>query len=188
MFPTEFFEFFLFFSQFVTHFFSPKINVTPHFLPSNKTTWFQGWRRWSNIWHMEIMSIFIFWCGAMCKVKEAEIWQPWVANGHNAHTRDSREACQAIAFYDNFTPEKSRPIKIEPLSIAWILLNKRHRKNSRRIPSSPLPRIGGDSESRSRMKHVHIHNINATLFQCNSHRQSIIEVTCTYCATWQARA
>jgi len=38
MFPTEFFEFFLFFSQFVTHFFSPKINVTPHFLPSNKTT------------------------------------------------------------------------------------------------------------------------------------------------------
>jgi len=27
-------------------------------------------------------------------------------------------ACQAIAFYDNFTPEKSRPIKIEPLSIA----------------------------------------------------------------------
>jgi len=52
------------------------------------------------------------------KMKEAEIRQPWVVNGHNAHTPDSREACQAIAFYDNFTPEKSRPIKIEPLSIA----------------------------------------------------------------------
>jgi len=50
-------------------------------------------------------------------LKEAEIRQPWVVNGHNAHTPDSREACQAIAFYDNFTPEKSRPIKIEPLSI-----------------------------------------------------------------------
>ena len=53
----------------------------------------------------------------MYNVKEAENRQPWVVNGHNAHTPDSREACQAIAFYDNFTPEKSRPIKIEPLSI-----------------------------------------------------------------------
>jgi len=68
-------------------------------------------------------------------LKEAEIRQPWVVNGYNAHTPDSRKACQAIAFYDNFTPEKSRPIKIEPLSIEWILLHKRHRKNSRRIPS-----------------------------------------------------
>ena len=51
------------------------------------------------------------------ELKEAENRQPWVVNGHNAHTPDSREACQAIAFYDNFTPEKSRPIKIEPLSI-----------------------------------------------------------------------
>ena len=76
-------------------------------------------------------------------LKEAENRQPWVINGHNTHTPDSRDACQAIAFYDNFTPEKSRPIKIEPLSVAWILLHKRHRKNSRRIPSSPLPRIGG---------------------------------------------
>jgi len=50
-------------------------------------------------------------------VKEAEIRQPWVINGHNAHTPDSREACQAVAYYHNFTPEKSRPIKIEPLSI-----------------------------------------------------------------------
>jgi len=54
---------------------------------------------------------------AMSLVKKAEIRQPWVVNGHNAHTPDSREACQAIAFYDNFTSEKSRPIKIEPLSI-----------------------------------------------------------------------
>ena len=54
----------------------------------------------------------------MYVLKEAEIRQPWVVNGHNAHAPDSREACQAIAFYDNFTPEKSRPIKIEPLSIA----------------------------------------------------------------------
>ena len=51
-------------------------------------------------------------------LKEAEIRQPLVVNGHNAHTPDSREACQAIAFYDNLTPEKSRPTKIEPLSIA----------------------------------------------------------------------
>jgi len=50
-------------------------------------------------------------------LEEAENRQPWVVNGHNAHTPDSREACQTIAFYDNFTPEKSRPIKIEPLSI-----------------------------------------------------------------------
>ena len=50
-------------------------------------------------------------------LKEAENRQPWVVNGLNALTPDSREACQAIAFYDNFTPEKSRPIKIEPLSI-----------------------------------------------------------------------
>jgi len=52
------------------------------------------------------------------ELKEAEIRQPWVINGHNTRTPDSREACQAIAFYDNFTPEKSRPIKIEPLSVA----------------------------------------------------------------------
>ena len=51
-------------------------------------------------------------------VKEAEIRQPWVVNGHNTYTPDSREACQAIAFYDNFTPEKSRHIKIEPLLVA----------------------------------------------------------------------
>ena len=45
-------------------------------------------------------------------LKEAENRQPWVINGHNTHTPDSRDACQAIAFYDNFTPEKSRPIKM----------------------------------------------------------------------------
>jgi len=39
-------------------------------------------------------------------LKDAEIRQPWVVNGHNTHTPDSREACQAIAFYDNFIPEK----------------------------------------------------------------------------------
>ena len=44
-------------------------------------------------------------------MKEAEIRQPWVVNGHNTHTPDSREACQAIAFYDNFTPEKSTTYK-----------------------------------------------------------------------------
>ena len=31
-------------------------------------------------------------------LKEAEIRQPWVVNGHNAHTPDSREACQALRF------------------------------------------------------------------------------------------
>ena len=51
-------------------------------------------------------------------LKEAEIRQQWVVNGHDTHTPDSRKACQAIAFFNNFTPEKSRPIKIEPLSIA----------------------------------------------------------------------
>jgi len=57
-------------------------------------------------------------CDCNNNLKEAEIRQPWVINGHNTHTPDSREACQAIAFYDNFTPEKSRPIKIEALSVA----------------------------------------------------------------------
>ena len=53
-------------------------------------------------------------------VKKAEIRQPWVINRYNTHTPDSRKACKAIAFYDNFTPQKSRPIKIEPsrLSVA----------------------------------------------------------------------
>ena len=53
-------------------------------------------------------------------LKEAEIRQPWVVNGHNAHTPDSREACQAIAFYDNFTPEKSRPRQLLVLRETWI--------------------------------------------------------------------
>ena len=58
-----FWIFFVFFSV-RDSFFPQKINVTPHFWPWKTTTWPQGWRRWSNIWHMELMSIFIFfmWC------------------------------------------------------------------------------------------------------------------------------
>jgi hypothetical protein len=63
----EFLVFFLFFSSVRDSFFrifSHKSNVTPHFWPWKKTTWPKGWRRWSNMWHMEILSTFIFfmWC------------------------------------------------------------------------------------------------------------------------------
>jgi len=36
--------------------------------------------------------------------------QPWVINGHKTHTPDSRKACQAIAFYDDFIRQRSQPI------------------------------------------------------------------------------
>ena len=42
---------------------------------------------------------------------DADIQQPWVINGHNTHTPDSRKACQAIAFYDNFIRQRSQPIR-----------------------------------------------------------------------------
>jgi len=32
----------------------------------------------------------------------------WVINGRNTHTPDSRKAYQALIFYDNFIPERSR--------------------------------------------------------------------------------
>ena len=49
-------------------------------------------------------------CARLSVLKEAENRQPWVVNGHNAHTPDSREACQAIAFYDDFIRQRSQPI------------------------------------------------------------------------------
>ena len=51
---------------------------------------------------------------------------------------------------------KVTAFKIKALSVGWILLHKRHREDSRRISSSPLPRSGGDSEPRTRMKYVHV--------------------------------
>ena len=117
-------------------------------------------------WHIPMCAMTHFY---VChdSLKEAEILQPWVINGHNTHTPDSREACQAIAFYDNFTPEKSRPIKIEPLSVAWILLHKRHRKNSRRIPSLISMRVMILRQSSSGFynrvqRHYHPHNAFST--------------------------
>ena len=60
---------------------------------------------------------------------EAEIQQPWVINGHNTHTPESRKACQAIAFYDNFISQRSQPMKIKSLSVVWIRFRKRHGEN-----------------------------------------------------------
>jgi len=42
---------------------------------------------------------------------DADIQQPWVIDGHNTHTPDSREACQAIAFYDDLIRQRSQPIR-----------------------------------------------------------------------------